>query len=180
MAPECLLGSKRLKPYKNSWWRYLRFEKVITSDRIMSMISKSRSDRIESVTKVTDTEDRRHRNVRTLICRTPLHKSPWRGNYDSCFILSRVFKRILSLFCSAAHPETKRLVLRRNIDQAYTKQLWTSDEDFTDSYLEGYSSFLGKISNVIMFSSWYVVYLWVLVSSSFAFGGEKIGEQKKK
>ena len=32
----------------------LMFRKVITSDRIISMIAKSRSDRIESVTKVTD------------------------------------------------------------------------------------------------------------------------------
>ena len=57
----------RLKPYKNSWWRYLRFEKVITSDRIMSMISKSRSDRIESVTKVTQTEDTEKTQERTHI-----------------------------------------------------------------------------------------------------------------
>ena len=45
----------------------LTFRKVITSDRIMSMIGKSRSDRIESVTKVRHNEQRTDTNVRTWI-----------------------------------------------------------------------------------------------------------------
>ena len=99
----------RLKPYKNSWWRYLRFEKVITSDRIMSMISNSRSDRIESVTKVTPTVyPNYYRHLRILLRKWNLRRKA------SQALIGKKSQESTSRISGEQSESQEKSILRRN------------------------------------------------------------------